>query len=88
MGRRSPLPYAVWGAPTSGIPASPGASMDVTDQRRSSHVAALSPDQCAAYAPVPGKLDLPNDQARLRPGCWEAAEALTIDAACLAGHWQ
>ena len=33
--------------------------MDVTDQRRSSHVAALSPDQCAAYAPVPGKLDLP-----------------------------
>ncbi len=38
--------------------ASPEASTEVTDQRRSSHVAALSPDQCAAYAPVPGKLDL------------------------------
>ena len=48
----------------------------MTDQRKSSQVAALSPDQCAAYAPVPGKLDLPNHQTRLRPGCWNALEAL------------
>jgi len=42
----------------NGMATSPEASTDVMDQRRSSQVAALSPCQCAAYAPEPGKLDL------------------------------
>lgn len=44
--------------------------MLLMDQRRSSQVAALSPVQCAATAPVPGKLDL------------QAAERLSVSV-CL-----
>jgi len=56
-------------APVNGMATSPEASTDVTDQRRSSQVAALSPCQCAAYAPEPGKLDLRGAcQARMVAG--------------------
>ena len=49
-------------APTSGIPNMPALSVEVMDQRRSFQVAALSPVQCAAYAPEPGKDDLRPEQ--------------------------
>ena len=41
-----------------GMPNRPELRTPVTDQRRSSQVAALSPVQCATYWPEPGNVDL------------------------------
>ncbi len=46
------------GAPTNGMPARPERSMAGMDQRRSCHVDATSPVQCAVYAPEPTYVDL------------------------------
>ena len=56
------------GAPAMGMPNSPELSMPETDQRRSSHVAALSPVQCATYWPDPGNVDLADGHALVQRG--------------------
>jgi hypothetical protein len=45
-------------APTIGIPNSPKFRIDGIVYAKSSHVAALSPVQCAVYLPEPTKVDL------------------------------
>ena len=63
-------------APVKEMPTRPGAMTAVTCQRRSHQVDAVSPVQCAAYAPVPMKDDLRRGSALLsnapssEPGRW------------------